>query len=139
MFTFQPRHWFITCLLLASSLSANATDPTEECGRILNGPSSWDTIYVFCPSLPQMNAKQAQSLVMAVLDGTTRKSGDTRIFFFRDESVLHRDRWPADHGRLIESWGTAVVGTYHTRSQLLTVRSTDKDEWREINMPTERK
>ena len=139
MFTSRPPHWFVTSLLMASSLSANANDLTEECGRLLNGPDHWDTIYVYCPSLPQMNAEQAQSLIIAVLCGTTRISGDTRIFFFRDESVLRRDRWPADQERLIESWGTAVVGAYHTRSELLTVQSIDKDEWREIFIPTARK
>ncbi len=85
-----------------------------------------------------MDAEQALSVVIAVLDGTTRISGDTRIFFFRDESVLRRDRWPTDQGKLIESWGSAFVGVYHTHTQLLTVRSTTDDEWREIHLPTTR-
>ena len=138
MFTFQRRHLFILCLFLAAPLSGSPADPPEECGRILDGPDRRDTIYVFCPALPKMNADQARSVVIAVLDSTSRASGDTRIFFFRDESVLRRDRWPANQGKLIESWGSALVGAYHTHSQLLTVRSTADDEWREMRLPTTR-
>ena len=138
MFTSRWRHVFIFCLLFISSLAANADDVTKECGHPLSGPDRWDTIYVFCAELPQMDAEQARRVIIEVLDGTTRISGDTRIFFFRDESVLRRDHWPADQGRLIDSWGGAFVGAYHTHTQLLTVRSTTNDEWREIHLPTSR-
>ena len=139
MFTSKWRHLCISCLLLISPLAADPADSDEECGRILSGPDRWYTIYVLCPNLPKMSPEQARSVIVAVLDGTTRKVGDTRIFFFRDESVLRRDRRPADQGRLIESWGDAFVGAYHTRSQLLTVRSTTNNEWRNIHLPTARR
>lgn len=138
MFTSKWRHVSIFCLLSIFPLAANSDDVTEECGRLLSGPEHGDTIYVFCPELPQLSAEQVRSLIIAVLDGTTRISGDTRIFFFRDESVLRREFWPADQGRLLKSWGIAFVGAYHTRTQLLAVRSTTNDGWRELHLPTAR-
>ena len=138
MFTSKWRHVFIFCLLSILPLFASSDGITEECGRLLSGPADRHTIYVYCPELPLMDAEQARSVIIAVLDGTTRSSGDTRIFFFRDESVLHRNSWPADQGRLIESWGSAFVGAYHTHTQLLTVRSAADDEWRELHLPTTR-
>ena len=138
MFTSQRRLLFIACLFIVLPFSASPDDPVEECGRLLSGPGRRDTIYVFCPNFPQLNAEHARDVLIAVLDGTTRISGDTTIFFFRDESVLLRDRWPADRGRLIESWGSAVVGVYHTRSQFLSVRSTTNGEWQTLHLPTTR-
>ena len=132
------RHLCIVCLLLITPIAANPDNPTEQCGRLLSGPRHGDTIYVFCPTLPDLSPEQARSVIIAVLDTTTRIAGDTRIFFFRDESVLRRDRWPANQERLIESWGDAFVGAYHTHSSLLTVRSTSDDEWQNIHLPIAR-
>lgn len=136
MFTANWRHVLVLCLLSAVPIAASAHCASKECGRLLSGLANRHTIYVVCPGLPEMNAEQALSVIIAVLDGTTRISGDTRIFFFRDESVLRRDRQPADQGRLIESWGKAFVGAYHTHTGLLTVRSAADDKWREIHLPT---
>lgn len=138
MFTSVWRYLCFSCLAVVSSASAEFDGLSDECGRVLVGPRNWDAIYIFCPALPQMNAEQAHSLVMAVLDSTTRISGHTRIFFFGDESVLDRDRWPADQGRLIESWGNALVGAYHTETQVLAFRSTTNAEWRNLYLPTAR-
>lgn len=138
MFTSVWRYICISCLIMFSAASADFEGLSDECGRVLVGPHNWDAIYIFCPALPQFNPEQAQGLVMAVLDSTSRISGPTRIFFFGDESVLHRDRRPADQGRLIESWGKALVGAYHTEDQVLAVRSTTSEEWRNLYLPTTR-
>ena len=127
----------VVCLLLIASCVVKSDNPAENCGRLLSGPRHGDTIYVLCPSLPELSPEQARGVVKTVLDKTTRLAGETRIFFFRDESVLHQDRWPANQERLIESWGDAFVGSYHTHSSLLTVRSTANDEWRNIHLPME--
>jgi hypothetical protein len=77
-------------------------------------------------------------MIVAVLNTTSsRLSGEVRIFFFDDESVLSRESWPADQERLIESWGDALLGTYHTASDLLTVRAAGTDKWRNIYLPVE--
>ena len=125
------------CLLLIAPVVANSAELPDGCGRLLSGPQHGHVIYVFCPSLPELSQLQAHALVMAVLDTTTRRSGDTLIFFFRDESVLHRDLVPASHERRIESWGNALVGSYNTHSNLLTVRSASSDKWRNIHLPIE--
>ncbi len=129
------RHLSVVCLLLIVPCAANTADPAEQCGHILNGPRHRETIYVFCPSLPELSPQQARSVVIAVLDTTDRIAGDTRIFFFSDASVLNRDRWPQDQEKLIESWGDAFVGAYHTHSSLLTVRSVSDNKWRNIYLP----
>ena len=138
MFTSRWLHLCFLSLWLLSACAADNAKESEECGRLISGPKKWGAIYVFCPKLPQMSAKQARRVVIEVLDGTTRKAGDASIYFFSDESVLHRDRRPAEQGRLIESWGRAFVGVYRTESEVLTVRSIASAEWREIHLPTAR-
>jgi hypothetical protein len=138
MFTSRWLHLCFLSLWLLSAFAADNAKESEECGRLISGPTRWGAIYVFCPNLPQMSAKQALRVVIEVLDGTTRKAGDTSIYFFSDESVLRRDRWPAEQGLLIESWGSAFVGVYRTENEVLIVRSTSKDDWREIHLPTAR-
>ncbi len=138
MLSSKWRHLCVSCLILTLPFATNSADPEKECGRLLSGPDRRHTIYVFCPALPDMSAEKARTIIMALLDSTSRASGDTRIFFFRDESVLNRDSWPAEQGRLIASWGDAFVGAYHTRSQLLTVRSKSSNAWRNIHLPTAR-
>ena len=138
MFT---SYWRLICISLLFPFSTSAEvspDLPEDCGRLISGPPARDAIYVYCESLPQLTEEQALSLVIKVLNGTTRAAGEVRIFFFRDESVLHRNRWPADQGRLIDSWGGALVGAYHTQSQYLSVRTETDEGWREIYLPTAR-
>ena len=127
----------VACLLSIGPLAISLAEPADECGRILSGPSrGGEVIYVFCPLLPELSTEQARSLVVSLLNSTTRISGDVQFFFLSDESVLHRDWWWQDQGRLIESLGDAFVGAYHTRTGLLTIRPLSGDEWRNISVPT---
>ena len=139
--TMFTSRWIPLCfssLWLLSAFAADNAKESEECGRLISGPVKWGAIYVFCPNLPNMTAMQARRVVINVLDSTTRRAGDTSIYFFSDESVLRRDRWPAEQGLLMESWGSAFVGVYRTENEVLTVRSITQDDWREIHLWTAR-
>jgi hypothetical protein len=138
MFTSVWRLIFLSCSFSICCVSLVSAELPDDCGKLLRGPNYGHTLYVFCPSLPELSDEQAHSLVVGVLDYTTRRAGDIRIFFFRDESILRRDSWPANQERLIESWGDALVGAYHTHTQLLTVRSENSDSWREMRLTTAR-
>ena len=88
MFTSKWRHLCISCLLLILPLAANPADLTDDCGRLLSGPQHVHIVYVLCPSLPELDQEQAHAVVMAVLDTTTRRSGDTLILFFANRDVV---------------------------------------------------
>ncbi len=60
------------------------------------------------------------------------------IVFVQHESLIDEDRQRVRRGWLIRDWGDALVGVYHTQSQLLTVRSAEDDGWREVYLPTAR-
>ena len=117
------RALFVVSLLLAP-VATSFAEKSKECGELLSGPfTGGHTLYVFCPSLLDLSTAKTHDLIVDTLDmAPQRLTGDVRIFFFADKSVLKRKRWPADQGRLIESWGDALLGTYHTASGLLTVR-----------------
>jgi hypothetical protein len=138
MFTSKWRHLCFSCSLLIMPLAANPADSADDCGRLLSGPQHRHIVYVLCPSLPELDQEQAHTVVMAVLDTTTRRSGDTLILFFADESAVHGDLRPWITDRRIERWGNAFVGSYNTASNLLTVRSGTGDKWRNIYLPTQK-
>ena len=129
------RRLHIISQILILGCAASAHGEVEDCGQILRAPIPGDIIYVLCPSLPNLSEQQAKSIVWAVLDMTSRRAGDTRIFFLSDRSVLDRDRQYQDMGKRIESWGDVFVGAYHTNSNLLTVRSASESRWRNIYIP----
>ena len=125
----------VVYLLLSMPNATSFAEPSQDCGRLLSGPFDRYTIYVFCPSLLDLSREQAREVIVSAVDTSTpRVSGDVRILFFADESVLHRKSWPANQDRLIDSWGEAFLGAYHTQSSLLTVRSKDSDKWRNIHL-----
>ncbi len=130
----------LLCVLsvLISPTNAESPELPADCGRLLNAAYFRYAIYVHCPALPQLSAEQAQSLVMALLDGTDRPAGHTMIVFVQDESLFDRDRQRVRSGWLISDWGDDLVGVYLTQSQLLTVRSAEDEGWREIYLPTAR-
>ena len=129
------RHVHIVFQLLILGCSASPGDNVVDCGKVLGGPIHGDTIYVHCPSLPKLSEQQAHSIIVAVLDNTSRIAGDTRIIFLSDPSVLDRERQYQNMEKRLESWGDAFVGTYHTQSSLLTVRSTCDNDWRNVYLP----
>ena len=126
------------CLVAVSPIFAQPTELPEDCGRLISGTDARYAIYAYCPSLPQLSAEQALELVIALLEGTNRRSGHTVIVFVRTESVPDRDRWRSERGLLSRSWSQGFVGVYHTRSQLLTVRTVTDDGWRDVYLPTAR-
>jgi hypothetical protein len=132
------RALFLVSLLLAP-IATSLAETSKECGELLSGPFTGGyTLYVFCPSLLDLNSAKTHDLIVETLDRAPQPlAGDVRIFFFADRSVLKRERWPADQERLIESWGDALLGIYHTASGLLTVRSIGTDKWRNIYLPLE--
>ncbi len=137
----MPDNWRsigICCLLGLSAVASEAAHQPEECGRLLSVTPARGAIYVLCPDLPQLSSAQAFSLVIDVLDGTDRLTGETMILFFSDDSVAERGRWPTPPRRLLEEWGGSFVGVYHTNSQILTVRAVGEDEWLEVFLPTAR-
>ncbi len=131
---FAWRHLYIVSLLSTLGCTASAGDGVAECGKVLGGPIHGDTIYVLCRSLSEVSERQAYGVVEAVLDQTSRIAGDTRIIFLRDPSVLDRDWQYQNMEKRLESWGDAFIGTYHTNSGLLTVRSSTDDEWRIVRL-----
>ena len=131
---FAWRHLYIVSLLSTLGCTASAGDGVAECGKLLGGPIHGDTIYVLCRSLSEVSERQAYGVVEAVLDQTSRIAGDTRIIFLRDPSVLDRDWQYQNMEKRLESWGDAFIGTYHTNSGLLTVRSSTDDEWRIVRL-----
>ena len=131
---FAWRHLYIVFLLLMLGCTANADDNTADCGKVLGGPIHGDTIYVLCPSLSELSESQAYGVVEAVLDQTSRTAGETRIIFLSDPTVFDRDWQYQNMEKRLESWGDAFVGTYHTNSGLLTVRSSSDDEWRNVRL-----
>ncbi len=132
------RALFLVSLLLPP-IATSLAETSKDCGELLSGPFTGGyTLYVFCPSLLDLNPAKTHDLIVETLDrAPQRLAGEVRIFFFADRSVLKRERWPADQERLIESWGDALLGTYHTASGLLTVRSIGPDKWRNIYLPLE--
>ncbi len=131
---FAWRHLYIVSLLSTLGCTASAGDGVADCGKVLGGPIHGDTIYVLCPSLSELSERQAYGVVEAVLDQTSRISGDTRIIFLSDPSALDRDWQYQNMEKRLESWGDAFIGTYHTNSGLLTVRSSTDDEWRIVRL-----
>ena len=131
------RRLIVTCLLVTLG-AAESADLPNDCGRLLSGVLARDAIYVYCPDLPQLSSEQALDLVIAVLEGTDRRAGHTVIVFVRNELVPDRDRWRSESGWLIRRWSPGFVGVYHTRSQMLTVRTVADDGWREVYLPTSR-
>ena len=131
---FAWRHLYIVSLLLALGCTASADDGVAGCGKVLGGPIHGDTIYVLCSSLSELSERQAYGIVEAVLDQSSRIAGDTQIIFLSDPSVLDRDWQYQNMEKRLESWGDALIGTYHTNSGLLTVRSSSNDEWQNVRL-----
>ena len=121
--------------MLILGCAASVAGDVEDCGQVLRAPFHGDIIYVLCPSLPDLSEQQALSVIWAVLNTTSLRAGDTRIFFFSDTSVLDRDWQYQNMEKRIESWGDVFVGAYHTNSNLLTVRSASEGGWRNIYIP----
>ncbi|HGY4246814.1 TPA: hypothetical protein ACNVA0_005621 [Citrobacter freundii] len=132
------RALFVVSLLLAP-IATSLAETSKECGELLSGPFAGGyTLYVFCPSLLDLSPAKTHELIVETLDrAPQRLAGDVRIFIFADRSVLKQERWPADQERLIASWGDALLGSYHTESGLLSVRSIGTDKWRNIYLPLE--
>ncbi len=128
------RHLQIVSQLLILGCTVSPDDDVADCGKVLGGPIHGDTIYVLCPSLSKLSERQAHSLIGSVLDNTSRIAGDTRIIFLSDPSVLDRDWQYQNMEKRLESWGDAFVGTYHTHSSLLTVRSSSDNGWRNVHL-----
>ena len=128
-------HLLIVSQILILGCAAGPDSYVADCGQVLGGPIHGDTIYVICPSLPDLSQQQAHSIVGAVLDKTSRTEGDIRIIFLSDTSVLDRDRQYQNMEKRLESWGDVFVGAYHTHSELLTVRSASEGDWRNTYLP----
>lgn len=128
------RHLRVVSLLLVFGCAASADDDDADCGTVLGDPTHSDTIYVLCPSLCELSENETHSVIEAVLDKTSRLAGDTRLIFLADPAVLERDWQYQNMEKRLESWGDAFVGTYHTNSGLLTVRSTSYGEWRNVRL-----
>ena len=114
--------------------TASADDEGTDCGTVLGGPIQGDTIYVLCPSLPELSTLKAHSVVKAVLNQTSRVAGYTLIVFVSDSYILERDWQYQDMERRLENWGDAFVGAYYTNSGLLTVRSAIDGKWQNISL-----
>ena len=57
-----------------------------------------------------------------------------RIFFFSTEPLSNEKFGSAEEEAMIESWGNLLIGHYHTRNGILSIR-TGGDEWRDVRMP----
>ena len=121
--------------MLILGCAASADGDVENCGQVLRAPFHGNTIYVLCPSLPDLSEQQAQNIVWAVLNTTSRRAGDTIILFFSDSSILCCHREYQNMEKWIERWGDVFVGAYHTNSNLLTLRSASESVWRNIYIP----
>ena len=139
MVTVPASRTLLLVSLLVAPVATSLAETSKECGELLSGPFPGGyTLYVFCPSLLVLSPGKTHNLIVETLDAAPQRlAGDVRIFFFADKSVLKKERWPADQERLIESWGDALLGTYHTASGLLTVRSIGTDKWRNLYLPLE--
>ena len=131
---FMWRHLCVVVQLLILGCTAAADDNVADCGKVLGGPIHGDTIYVLCPSLSKLSERQMYSVIETVLDETSRIAGDTIIIFLSDPSVLDREWQYQNMEKRLESWGDVFVGSYHTNSGLLTVRSASDNNWRNVRI-----
>lgn len=119
--------------LALCSLRAAAAEPIEECGRVL--PIFYgDRIAVACPQLDKLDVEETWQLIVRTLNYASAHPGDMRIFFFSTEPLSNEKFGWAEEEAMIASWGNLLIGHYHTRNGILSIR-TGGDQWREVRMP----
>lgn len=119
--------------LFVCSLRLVSAEPIDTCGRVLPMFHD-DRIAVACPQLDELDADESWRLIVRTLNYASAHPGDMRIFFFSTEPLSSEKFGWAEEEVMIASWGNLLIGHYHTRNGILSIR-TGGDQWREVQMP----